>query len=268
MAVVRDCPANEPGPIERLDRARSARSDRERRGCVLRRRHATRRLPEPLGRLAERSHRHVRCERGDGDGPEPVKDAIEEDEEQKEPDHDERPASVTPRFGTKLLSTRRRSVSENTVVATSTARSAFSIRSRYHRRMYRAEKVPVAIWTTSTLTVMTKPVSPTSAPTIVASTVLAVEGEYCQICGNVMPRSTQMSAKARAEPRRPPSSGPHPQAPARVLAQREGAAPRHEPRHVQAHRRTRTAGSAPTLSRDKLRRTSSFVTSSTALMGM
>ena len=43
--------------------------------------------------------------------------------------------------------------------------------------MYRAEKVPIAIWTTSTLTVTTNPVSPTVAPTTVVNTVDAVPVE-------------------------------------------------------------------------------------------
>ena len=148
------------------------------------------------------------------------------------------------------------------------ARSVFSIRSRYHRRMYRAEKVPVAIWTTSTLTVMTKPVSPTERADDRrehrARSRRRVLPDLRQRDAAVDPdvgegeSRTEEAAQQRTDP----------EAPARVLAQREGAAPRHEPRHIQAHRRTRTAGSAPTLSRDKLRRTSSFVTSSTALMGM
>jgi hypothetical protein len=37
--------------------------------------------------------------------------------------------------------------------------------------------VPVAIWTTSTVTVTTNPVSAAIAPTIADSTVLAVDGE-------------------------------------------------------------------------------------------
>ncbi len=52
------------------------------------------------------------------------------------------------------------------------------MRSRYQSRMYRAEKVPVAIWTTSVVTVTTNPVSAAIAPTIAASTVLAVDAEY------------------------------------------------------------------------------------------
>ena len=52
------------------------------------------------------------------------------------------------------------------------------MRSRYHSRMYRAENVPVAIWTTSVVTVTTNPVSAAVAPTIAASTAVAVDAEY------------------------------------------------------------------------------------------
>ena len=65
----------------------------------------------------------------------------------------------------------------------SRASTAFSIRSRYHRRMYRAENVPVAIWTTSTVTVTTNPVSAAIAPTIADRIVLAVEDEYVHSAG-------------------------------------------------------------------------------------
>ena len=43
--------------------------------------------------------------------------------------------------------------------------------------MYRAENVPVAICTMSTVAVTTKPVNAAVAPTIADSTVLAVEAE-------------------------------------------------------------------------------------------
>ena len=62
---------------------------------------------------------------------------------------------------------------------TRTASVAFSTRSRYQRRKMRAENVPVAICTTRTVTVTTKPVSAAVAPTIEVSTALAVDGEYC-----------------------------------------------------------------------------------------
>ena len=93
------------------------------------------------------------------------------------------PDSVTPRSGTKSSSIRRRTENENVRVPTRIASVALSRRSRYQRRMTRAENVPVAIWTTSTVTVMTKPVSAAVAPTIDVRTALAVEGEYCQSDG-------------------------------------------------------------------------------------
>ena len=43
----------------------------------------------------------------------------------------------------------------------------------------------MAIWIASTVTVTTKPVRPTVAPTIVVSTVLAVDGAYCHALGTV-----------------------------------------------------------------------------------
>ena len=65
---------------------------------------------------------------------------------------------------------------ENTSVPNSTASVALRTLSRYQSRMYRAENVPVAICTTSTLTVTTKPISPTEAPTTVVRAVSAVCG--------------------------------------------------------------------------------------------
>ena len=47
----------------------------------------------------------------------------------------------------------------------------------------RAENVPVAICTTRTVTVTTKPVSAAVAPMIEDRTVLAVDGEYCHSDG-------------------------------------------------------------------------------------
>ena len=64
---------------------------------------------------------------------------------------------------------------ENDSAPTSNANSAFSTRSRYQSRMYRAEKVPVAICTTRTATVTTNPVSAAAPPTIEESTVVAVD---------------------------------------------------------------------------------------------
>jgi len=88
-----------------------------------------------------------------------------------------KPATVTPMFGTKSLSTCRRSWNEKASVPIGSASTAFSIRSRYQRRMYLAENVPVAIWTTRTVTVTTNPIRAAVEPTIADSTVLAVDGE-------------------------------------------------------------------------------------------
>ena len=85
---------------------------------------------------------------------------------------------MTPRCGTEFSSTPASSVNENVNVPTRSASSTCSTRSRYQSRMYRAEKLLVAICTTSTLTVTTKPVSAAVAPTIDASRMLAVDAEY------------------------------------------------------------------------------------------
>ena len=68
-------------------------------------------------------------------------------------------------------------MNENASVPTSKASTALSIRSRYQILMYLAENVPVAICTTSTVTVTTNPVSAAVAPTIVVNNVLAVDDE-------------------------------------------------------------------------------------------
>ena len=119
----------------------------------------------------------------------------------------EMPATVTPIDGTKSGSTRRRSANENASVAMSTASTALRARSRYHRRMYRGENVSIAIWTTSTVTVTTKPVSAAIAPMIAASTVLAVDGEYCQACGSETDSSTRGSSNPSTAPSTPPMNG-------------------------------------------------------------
>ena len=84
---------------------------------------------------------------------------------------------------------------------------AFSMRSRYQIRMTRAEKVPVAIWIASTVTVTTKPVRPTVAPTIVVSTVLAVDGAYCHALGTITDVSACWVSRATSGPRIAPISG-------------------------------------------------------------
>ena len=75
----------------------------------------------------------------------------------------------------------------------------------------RAENVPVAICTTRTVTVTTKPVSAAVAPMIEDRTVLAVDGEYCHRNGVPM----FSSANETTRPRTPPSA-----APARGMTQR------------------------------------------------
>ena len=57
------------------------------------------------------------------------------------------------------------------------ARTTFWSRSRYHRRMNLGERVPVAICTTRTPMVTTRPISPTIAPDTVDSTLVAVDTE-------------------------------------------------------------------------------------------
>ena len=82
--------------------------------------------------------------------------------------------------------------------------------------MYRAENVPVAICTPRTLTVRAKPVSATIAPTIAASTVVAVEAEYVQYDGTSTMRSRRLPASPRTAPRIPPRSGSAQRLPFRV----------------------------------------------------
>ena len=84
---------------------------------------------------------------------------------------------MTARSGTLPSSTRRSREKAKLTVPTVTASTPRRARSRNQSLMYRAEKVPVAIWTTSTLTVTTKPVRPTADATIVVSTVCAVPAE-------------------------------------------------------------------------------------------
>ena len=74
-------------------------------------------------------------------------------------ENEDTPTPVTPRFGTNSSSIRRSTENENVRVPTRMASVAFSRRSRYQRRMMRAENVPIAICTTRTVTVTTKPVS-------------------------------------------------------------------------------------------------------------
>ena len=87
--------------------------------------------------------------------------------------------------------------------------------------MYLAENVPVAICTPRTLTVRAKPVRATIAPTMVASTVTAVEAEYSQYEGGSKARSSRRPASPRTAPRIPPSERQRPEAPLQVLPQTE-----------------------------------------------
>ena len=65
----------------------------------------------------------------------------------------------------------------------------------------------MAIWTTSTLTVTTKPVRPTADATIVVSTVCAVSAEYPQPVGDSSRVWKCTATAATATPRRAASSG-------------------------------------------------------------
>ena len=87
------------------------------------------------------------------------------------------PAIVTPRSGTGPDATWPSSTNENANVAVNEASTNFCRRSRYHRRMNRGDNVPVAICTTSTPIVTTRPIRPTMAATTADRTALAVEAE-------------------------------------------------------------------------------------------
>ena len=73
--------------------------------------------------------------------------------------------------------------------------------------MYRGENDPSAVWTTSTATVTTKPVSAAIAPMMAASTVVAVESEYCQFAGTETVSSRRGSNSPSTAPRIPPRNG-------------------------------------------------------------
>src|SRR5215469_1612611 len=134
------------------------------------------------------------------------------------------PATLTPILGTCVPVTWRSSENENVSVPTSTASVAFSSGSRYQIRMYRAEKVPVAIWIASTVTVTTKPARPTEAPTIVVSTVLAVEGAYCHALGTVSDVSACRVSTASSGPSIAPATGPYHKLPLRYSRTRNSTA--------------------------------------------
>ena len=105
--------------------------------------------------------------------------------------------------------------------------------------MYLAENVPVAICTPRTLTVRAKPVSATIAPTIVASTVVAVEAEYVQYDGHVDGAVEQTPGIAEDGPEDPAEERQRPEAPLQVLAQAEGGAPGHRVLRADAARQVR-----------------------------
>src|SRR6188768_3318462 len=73
--------------------------------------------------------------------------------------------------------------------------------------MYRAENVPVAICTISTLTVTTNPTSPTLAATTAARTASAVLAEYCQRVLRLTTAPDSVDAKPSNHPSAPPMKG-------------------------------------------------------------
>jgi hypothetical protein len=73
--------------------------------------------------------------------------------------------------------------------------------------MDRGENEPLAICTTSTVTVTTKPVRAATAPTIAERTVLAVDGEYAQSAGTATWASTEIMTAAPRIPRAAPRAG-------------------------------------------------------------
>ena len=137
------------------------------------------------------------------------------------------PASVTPRSGTKSSSIRWSTANEKVSVPTRIASVTFSMRSRNQSRIMRAENVPIAIWTTSTVTVTTKPVSAAAAPMIAVSNVLAVEGEYCHRDAVPMCSSATRDADSENPPERGSDYGDEPEALEQAFAPTEPPGPRH-----------------------------------------
>ena len=126
-----------------------------------------------------------------------------------------------------------------------------SKRSRYQTRIHLAENVPVAIWTTSTVTVTTNPVSAEVEPTIAERTVLAVEVEYVQEDRQVHrpleelrlerpEHRTRKCAEQRNEPEASAEVLPNPKAPG--PAHQRSVSRRHTSASV-ASGRARTRGS-------------------------
>src|SRR4051812_7909939 len=117
------------------------------------------------------------------------------------------PARVTPRLGTESAPTSLSNAKANVKVAVNDARTTFWRRSRYHSRMNRGESVLVAIWTTSTPMVTTRPTRPIIAPATADSTPAAVDGEYDHAPENVIWSSSHRSKPARASPATVPATG-------------------------------------------------------------
>ena len=129
-------------------------------------------------------------------------------------------------------------MNENASVPTSRASTALSIRSRYQIRMYLAEKVPVAICTTSTVTVTTNPVSAALAPTIVVSNVLAVDDEYVSASGSDRLLSISSMPDPASTPVTPPANGSTHRLPRMYCWMRKRRGPAHRSpcsrRHISA----------------------------------
>ena len=90
--------------------------------------------------------------------------------------------------------------------------------------------MPAAIWTISTLTVTTNPVSPTLAPTIAASTVSAVPGRIRPAPGELEARARFGRDDADEGAGDAAEDGKDPQAPLHILANTEAKAPAHPER--------------------------------------
>ena len=115
--------------------------------------------------------------------------------------------------------------------------------------MYLAENVPVAICTPRTLTVSAKPVSATIAPTIAASTVVAVEAEYVQYDGRIDGAVEQTTGIAEEGPEDPTEQRERPEAPLQVLAQAKPGAPGHRVLQPGAARQGRGSSAPDSIAR-------------------
>lgn len=117
------------------------------------------------------------------------------------------PTRVMPRSGTESDSTWRSRAKAKVNVAVKAARTSFCSRSRYHSRMKRGDSVPVAICTTSTPIVTTKPISPIIAAAAADNTAFAVFSEYDHSGGKVIRPSSHRSTSVSTAPTTPPISG-------------------------------------------------------------